>query len=90
MTTIKWHLRILAMDTMNPSLGTRIRAARKARGLRREHIAVGINKCAETVARIERDQTPPTTDDLMIIAEMLGVPAPALLTGEGFSAPEAA
>ena len=67
------------------TLGERIRAARQAAGLSQEKLAERLGLTRQAVTKWETGQSAPSTENLLRLAEVLGVPMTALL---GASAPE--
>lgn len=58
--------------------GARLRLLREARGLRREQLAVYVDRSYGLEVRWERDLAVPTANDLPRIAEVLNVDVDAL------------
>lgn len=67
------------------TLGERIRAARQAAGLSQEKLAERLGLTRQAVTKWETGQSAPSTENLLHLAEVLGVPVTALLDA---SAPE--
>ena len=67
------------------TLGARIRAARQAAGLSQEKLAERLGLTRQAVTKWETGQSAPSTENLLRLAEVLGVPVTALLDA---SAPE--
>ena len=67
------------------TLGERIRAARQAAGLSQEKLAERLGLTRQAVTKWETGQSAPSTENLLHLAEVLGVPVTALLD---VSAPE--
>ena len=67
------------------TLGERIRAARQAAGLSQEKLAERLGLTRQAVTKWETGQSAPSTENLLRLAEVLGVPVTALLDA---SAPE--
>lgn len=59
--------------------GARLRQVREAAGLRREHLAVRIDRSVPSIADYERDRYVPATPVLCRLADALGCPVDALL-----------
>ena len=68
------------------TLGERIRAARQAAGLSQEKLAERLGLTRPAVTKWESGQSAPSTENLLRLAEVLGVPVTALL-GEEASGP---
>lgn len=68
---------------MDSTLGRRIYRARKAQSLAQDDVAVACGVRRLTVASWESNTTVPRVDDLMAMADRLGVAPAWLLTGEG-------
>ena len=68
------------------TLGERIRAARQAAGLSQEKLAEQLGLTRQAVTKWETGQSAPSTENLLRLAEVLGVPVTALL-GEAASSP---
>lgn len=68
------------------TLGERIRAARQAAGLSQEKLAERLGLTRQAVTKWESGQSAPSTENLLRLAEVLGVPVTALL-GEEASGP---
>ena len=71
------------------TLGERIRAARQAAGLSQEKLAERLGLTRQAVTKWESGQSAPSTENLLHLAEVLGVPVTALL-GEEASGPQLA
>lgn len=75
-------------QTMTSTLGTRIRAERKARGLTQKQLGESAGTSQQLIWRLENgtplpDGSSPSTSFLFEIAEVLGVSAHWLETGKG-------
>lgn len=68
------------------TVGTRIRAARRARGWTQDALALAVGVSRSAVAQWETDRAGQVRGNLARIAEVLGMPVAALLGGE--SGPE--
>ena len=68
------------------TLGERIRAARQAAGLSQEKLAERLGLTRQAVTKWETGQSAPSTENLLHLAEVLGVPVNTLL-GEEASGP---
>jgi transcriptional regulator with XRE-family HTH domain len=71
-------------------VGTRLKALREAAGLSQRALADRAGVAPETVARLERDRTPPRAGTVRKVAAALGVPPDALAGGSGTAGAEAA
>ena len=60
-------------------LGARIRAARQAAGLSQEKLAERLGLTRQAVTKWETGQSAPSTENLLRLAEVLGVPVSTLL-----------
>ncbi|MEU3157976.1 helix-turn-helix domain-containing protein [Streptomyces griseoincarnatus] len=60
-------------------IGARIRAARLAANLTQERLGAAIGRDYRTIHRWEYGQRVPNLDDLLLLAEALGVPLPQLV-----------
>lgn len=60
-------------------IGTQIRAARKAAGLTQEQLGERINRDAKSISRWENARRAPDLNDLIVIADGLGLPLADLL-----------
>ncbi len=69
------------------TLGERIRAARQAAGLSQEKLAERLGLTRQAVTKWETGQSAPSTENLLRLAEVLGVPVTALLGEEASSPP---
>ena len=69
------------------TLGERIRAARQAAGLSQEKLAERLGLTRQAVTKWETGQSAPSTENLLHLAEVLGVPVTALLGEEASSPP---
>ncbi len=67
---------------MNTSLGKRIAALRKERGLKQDDLARVLEVSPQAVSKWETDQTCPDISLLPELAKLLGVSVDVLLTGE--------
>lgn len=67
---------------MNTSLGKRISALRKERGLKQDDLARVLEVSPQAVSKWETDQTCPDISLLPELAKLLGVSVDVLLTGE--------
>ena len=63
------------------AIGRRIRDNRKRRGISQESLGWSIHKSGALIGQIERGETRPTVEDLIYIADELGVSANELLIG---------
>ena len=61
------------------TLGERIRDARRAAGLSQEKLAERVGVTRQAVTKWENGQSAPSTENLLRLAEVLGVPANTLL-----------
>ena len=69
------------------TLGERIRAARQAAGLSQEKLAERLGLTRQAVTKWETGHSAPSTENLLHLAEVLGVPVTALLGEEASSPP---
>lgn len=67
------------------SFGERVREARKARKLSQQALAELVGVSSQSISYWESDRNKPEADTLSVLAEMLGVSATYLLTGESSS-----
>jgi transcriptional regulator with XRE-family HTH domain len=67
------------LDTVTFS-GERLRAARVAAGLRREHLALAVDRGMARVGSWERGESEPTIAQLGVLAHVLGVEVGELLS----------
>lgn len=61
------------------TLGERIRAAREARSISQERLAIELGVSWSTVNRYERDKNQPSVNRLRLLAEVLEIPITDLL-----------
>ncbi len=67
---------------MNQTIGSRIAALRRERGLTQEELAEKLNVTAQAVSKWECDNSCPDISLLPTLAKLLGVSTDTLLTGE--------
>lgn len=72
---------------MNTTLGKRIAALRREKGLKQEELAEKLGVSAQAVSKWENDQTCPDISLLPLLAKTLGVSVDELLSGKEESAP---
>lgn len=66
-------------NAQREQLAAAIRAARKSKGLTQEALAERINRTAASLSNLERAQSLPSLDTLVLIAEALDLPVSSLL-----------
>ena len=72
---------------MNTTIGKRIAALRREKGLKQEELAEKLGVSAQAVSKWENDQTCPDISLLPLLAKTLGVSVDELLSGKEDSAP---
>ncbi|MBO7274588.1 MAG: helix-turn-helix transcriptional regulator [Clostridia bacterium] len=72
---------------MNTTLGKRIAALRREKGLKQDELAEKLGVSAQAVSKWENDQTCPDISLLPLLAKTLGVTVDKLLSGKQESAP---
>ena len=72
---------------MNTTLGKRIAALRREKGLKQDELAEKLGVSAQAVSKWENDQTCPDISLLPSLAKILGVTVDELLSGKQESAP---
>ena len=72
---------------MNTTLGKRIAALRREKGLKQDELAEKLGVSAQAVSKWENDQTCPDISLLPLLAKTLGVTVDELLSGKQESAP---
>ena len=72
---------------MNTTLGKRIAALRREKGLKQDELAEKLGVSAQAVSKWENDQTCPDISLLPSLAKTLGVSVDELLSGKQESAP---
>ena len=72
---------------MNTTIGKRIAALRREKGLKQEELAEKLGVSAQAVSKWENDQTCPDISLLPLLAKTLGVSVDELLSGKEESAP---
>ena len=72
---------------MNTTLGKRIAALRREKGLKQDELAEKLGVSAQAVSKWENDQTCPDISLLPLLAKTLGVSVDELLSGKQESAP---
>ena len=72
---------------MNATLGKRIAALRREKGLKQDELAEKLGVSPQAVSKWENDQTCPDISILPLLAKILGVSVDALLTGEAQQVP---
>ena len=72
---------------MNTTLGKRIAALRREKGLTQDELAEKLGVSPQAVSKWENDQTCPDISILPLLAKILGVSVDALLTGEAQQVP---
>jgi transcriptional regulator with XRE-family HTH domain len=72
---------------MNTTLGKRIAALRREKGLKQDELAEKLGVSAQAVSMWENDQTCPDISLLPLLAKTLGVTVDELLSGKQESAP---
>ena len=72
---------------MNTTIGKRIAALRREKGLKQEELAEKLGVSAQAVSKWENDQTCPDISLLPLLAKTLGVTVDELLSGKEESAP---
>ncbi|QKC99217.1 helix-turn-helix domain-containing protein [Mesorhizobium sp. NZP2298] len=70
------------MDAVEDTVGSRIRAARKAKGLTQKQLAKQIPTDESSISRWERDEQGITLDNAVALAGVLGVSVQYLQTGD--------
>jgi transcriptional regulator with XRE-family HTH domain len=60
--------------TRRRAIGLQIRAARRAVGLTQQQLSERINRDVKSISRWENAHRPPDLNDLLLIADGLGVP----------------
>jgi transcriptional regulator with XRE-family HTH domain len=64
------------------TFGSRLRAARTARGFTQEHVALEIGVSNGTVSQWERDGSEPNFSNLTALRDLLGVTLDELISGD--------
>jgi transcriptional regulator with XRE-family HTH domain len=72
---------------MNTTLGKRIAALRREKGLKQDELAEKLGVSAQAVSKWENDQTCPDISLLPLLSKTLGVSVDELLSGKQESAP---
>ena len=72
---------------MNTTIGKRIAALRREKGLKQDELAEKLGVSAQAVSKWENDQTCPDISLLPLLAKTLGVSVDELLSGKQESAP---
>ena len=72
---------------MNTTIGKRIAALRREKGLKQDELAEKLGVSAQAVSKWENDQTCPDISLLPLLAKTLGVTVDELLSGKEESAP---
>lgn len=72
---------------MNTTLGKRIAALRREKGMKQDELAEKLGVSAQAVSKWENDQTCPDISLLPLLAKTLGVTVDELLSGKQESAP---
>jgi transcriptional regulator with XRE-family HTH domain len=73
---------------MSSTIGSRVQAARRARGMTSRQLAAAAEVVFETVSRIENDRNSPTIDTLLRIARALDWPVNELIEDKPAGTPE--
>lgn len=65
--------------TRRREIGAQLRAARKEADLTQQQLGERINRDVKSISRWENGHRPPDLNDLLVLADALGVPLPDLV-----------